>query len=300
MRLCSRRFSLLLVLDCTQARDILHVLIVGLSEGVSAGAVGHEIELLRTRRIGGGLDRGATGIGNRPGRQAVDDIRVIGRGLGNLALGQRVAERAFAEDETIDDGRVRLQLHLLLEPIRQHRRYARALLGLAGLFLDNGRENNELLGRLDRQIGIASVPDFPHQPLLHLAHALVHLLAREAAMEMVAVGQKAALLGNVLDVAGEDVVLEQPRDDLLGRQALGNRDLVLHHLAVDDRLHHILDARVLGEKIFASLEVRARLEREHTADEDERMRVHHPFALKQIRDLHHAGARRDDDNLVLL
>src|SRR4029453_9923042 len=109
--LCSRRPSLVVVLDCTQARDILHVLIVGLSEGVSAGAIGHEIELLRARWIGGGLDGGATGIGNRPGRQSVDDIRVIGRRLSDLALGQRMAERAFAENETIDDGQIRLQLH---------------------------------------------------------------------------------------------------------------------------------------------------------------------------------------------
>src|SRR5262245_51397657 len=112
------------------------MLVVALGEGMSAGVVGHEIEFLRARRIGGGLDRGAPRIGNRPGRQAVDDISVVGRRLRYLALGERMAERSLAEDETVDDGRIRLQLHFLLEPIGQHRRDARALFGLARLFLD--------------------------------------------------------------------------------------------------------------------------------------------------------------------
>ena len=97
-------------------------------------------------------------------------------------------ERPLAEDETVDDGWIRLQFHLLLEPVGQHRRDARALLGLAGLLLDDRCENDELVGRLERQIGIAAIPYFAHQPLLRLAHALEHLLARESAVEMVAVG----------------------------------------------------------------------------------------------------------------
>src|SRR6266404_3000714 len=140
------------------------MLLVAFRESVSTGAVGHEIELLRARRIGGGLDRSATGVGNRSGRQAVDDVSVVGSGLRYLALGERMPERPLAEDETVDDGWIRLQFHLLLEPVRQHRRDARALLGLA------------------------AIPYFAHQPILRLAHALEHLLARESAVEMVAVG----------------------------------------------------------------------------------------------------------------
>ena len=53
-----------------------------------------------------------------------------------------------------------------------------------------------------------------------------------------------------------------------------------------------LDA--LGEEIFAGLELRARLEREHAADEDQTVLVDHAFALEQVGDVHHAGSRRDD------
>src|SRR5262249_27299407 len=245
------------------------MLVVALGEGVSAGAVGHEIEFLRARRVGGGLDRGATRIGNRPGRQAVDDVSVVGRRLAYLVLVERMAEYSLAEDETEDDVRIRLQLHFLLEPIGQHRRDARALLGLARLFLDDGRKNDELLGRLERQIGIAAIPYFPHQAVLRLAHALEHLLAREAAVEMVAVRQQAAFPRDILDVAGETLVPKQPRDYFLGCQALGNSELVLHYFSFEDRFHHVFHAGPLGEEIFPSLEFRARLEREHTADEDE-------------------------------
>ena len=50
-RLCS--------LERAQPRDVLEMLIVGFGERMSAGAVGHEKQLLGARRIGRGLDRGA-------------------------------------------------------------------------------------------------------------------------------------------------------------------------------------------------------------------------------------------------
>ena len=151
-------------------------------------AVSRKVEFLCARRIGRGLDRAAPRIGNRAGRQAVDDVGVVRCRLRDLALGEGMTERPFAEDETVDDGRVRLKLHLLLQPIGKHRGDPRALLGLAGLFLDDGGENDELVWRLERQVGIAPFPHFPDQPVLRLAHALDHLLARETAIEVIAVG----------------------------------------------------------------------------------------------------------------
>src|SRR5262249_36354244 len=157
---------------------MFHVLIVALREGVSSSSVGDKIQLLRARWIRGGFDRGTTGIGDGPGRQAVDDVGVIGRRLGDLALGERVTKPALAEGETVNDGGIRFYLHFLLVPIGRYRGYARALLGFAGLFLDDGCEDNELLGLLERQVGIAPIPVSPHEPLLRLAHALDQLLAR--------------------------------------------------------------------------------------------------------------------------
>ncbi len=266
---------------------------------MAAGAVGHEIKLLGTRRVGGGLDRGAAGIGDRPGRQTVDEIGVVGRRLGELTLGERMAERALAVDQAIDDRRVGLQLHLLLEPINEHRGNPRALLRLAGFLLDDRGQDHELVRRLERQIGAAALPHLSHQPVLRLAHALKHLLAREAAVEMIAVGQQAAFARNVLDVAREDLVLQQPRDDLLGGEPFRHGEGVLHDLAVDDGLQDIAHARMLGEDILASLELGARLHGEHAADEDQAVLVDDPFALEQVGNLHHSKARRDDDDLVI-
>src|SRR5581483_2143406 len=63
----------------TPAGDVAQVLLVRLGEGVPARAVGDEEEVAGTGRIGDRFERGATGIGDRTGRQAVDDIGVVGR-----------------------------------------------------------------------------------------------------------------------------------------------------------------------------------------------------------------------------
>src|SRR5204863_2419228 len=102
--------------------------------------------------------RGAAGIGYRTGRQAIDDVSVVGRRLGDIASGERTTQRALAEYETVNDGRIGLQLHLLLQAVDEHRRYAGALLGLARLLLDDRSKHNELIRRFERQIGIAAFP----------------------------------------------------------------------------------------------------------------------------------------------
>src|SRR6476660_9907745 len=73
-RPAGRRRLLLLLLLSAQLCDILLMLIVGFRESMAAGAVGDEIELFRARRLGGGLERGAAGIGDRRRRQAFDHI----------------------------------------------------------------------------------------------------------------------------------------------------------------------------------------------------------------------------------
>src|SRR5207244_12012762 len=88
----------LLLLDLAKARDVLEVLVVGFGKDMPAGAVGDEEHLLGARRIGGGLDRGAAWIGDRPGRQAVDDVGVVGGGRVLFALGDGMAERHLAAD----------------------------------------------------------------------------------------------------------------------------------------------------------------------------------------------------------
>ena len=54
--------------------------------------------------------------------------------------------------------------------------------------------------------------------------------------------------------------------DLLGSEAFGNGELVLHDLAVDDRLDDIAQGSLLGEKILTSLELSSGIERKHRAE----------------------------------
>ena len=138
---------LLLLLDNAQARDILLVLLVIFREHMSAGAVGDEIELLGARRLGGRLERGAARIGNRRRRQAIDHIGVVRRRLLDFAAHDRASQRPFAADQTIDDGRIGLQLHLLLQAVDEDRSDARALLRPAGFLLNDGGKDDELLRR---------------------------------------------------------------------------------------------------------------------------------------------------------
>src|SRR5262249_1875965 len=123
---------LLLRLDLAQPRDTLLMLVEALGKAVPAGAVGDEEKLLGARRVGGGFERRAAWVGDRSRRQAVDHIRVVPGLEVDIRARDRTAEAAFAADDAVDDRRVRLQLHALLETIDEHGRDPGALLGLAG------------------------------------------------------------------------------------------------------------------------------------------------------------------------
>src|SRR5262249_34270876 len=109
-----RRIGIAALLDNPQPRDVLEVVVVLLGEYVAAGAICDKEHFARARRIGGSLDRGAARIADWPGRQPVDHVGVVGRRLLLLALGDRMAERAFAADQTVDDGRIGFETPALL------------------------------------------------------------------------------------------------------------------------------------------------------------------------------------------
>ncbi len=144
------------------------------------------------------------------------------------------------------------------------------------------------------------LPYFRDNALLRLLHPRDHLVAGGAAREFVGLRQQRALARYFMHRAREDVVVGEPADDLFRGQAFGNRDRVLHHLAVDDGADDIAQAGILLELIFAGLEIGARLQREYGADERPAVIVDHAFALQGVGDVAHAGARRDVDDLVLL
>src|SRR4029077_4319870 len=166
-----------------------------------------------------------------------------------------------------------------------------------GLFLDERRQDDELLRRLERKIGRVPVPDFLDQTLLRRLHALNDQLAADAAREIVGVGQQTALARDFLDVAGEDIVRQQTRHDLLGGQTLGKADLMRNDFAVDDGGDHVAQAGMGAELVFTRFEILARLERQHAADEDPGL-VDDAFALQDVGNVADAGAVRNIDDLV--
>ena len=153
-------------------------------------------------------------------------------------------------------------------------------------------------GVLTGRSGVAVLPDLLQQMPVRLLHALDDLLARHAAGKFVGLRQQRALARDFLDLAGQRVVLQKPGDDLFGGQPFGNGQRMLHHLVFDDGVDHVGKAGVLGELVFAELEVAARLEHQHAADEHPGL-VDHAFALQQIGDIADAEPARNIDHLVL-
>src|SRR6202012_5171447 len=133
------------------------------------------------------------------GRQAIDRVGVIRRRLQYFAALDRPAERALAADETVDDGRVGLQLHLFLQAVGEHGGDAAALVGAAGLFLDDRGQRYQLLRRFQGNIRTSMLPDLGDQTLLCRLHALDHLLARGATRELVSLRQQGAFARNLVD-----------------------------------------------------------------------------------------------------
>jgi len=280
-----------------QARHVLLVLLVGFREQVTAGPIGDEIEVLGARRIGGGFERGAAGIGDGARRQAVDHVGIVRRGLFDLALHDGAAERAFAAGQPVDDGRIGLQLHLALQAIDEDRRHPRALVGLAGFFLHDRGQDDQLLRRLDRQIQRAMLPDFLQQVPVRLLHALDDLLARHAAGEFIGFRQQRALARDFLDLSGERVGLQKLGDDLFGGQSLGDGQRMLDHFVLDERGDDVGKACALGELVFAVLEIAARFHHQDAADEHIRL-VDHTLALQQVGDVADTESARDIDHFV--
>ena len=142
-----RRRRTVAVLDAAQARNVLLVLSITIRKYMTAGSVGNEVEFLGARRIGGGLQRRAARISDRPRRQAINRISIVRCRLFNLTLEDRPAQRPLAASQPVNDRRVRLQPHLALEAIDEYRCNTGALLRPAGFFFDDRGQYDQLLGK---------------------------------------------------------------------------------------------------------------------------------------------------------
>ena len=144
------------------------------------------------------------------------------------------------------------------------------------------------------------LPDFREYALLRLLHALDHLLTARSSREFIGLGQQRAFPRNLANGPRENLVLGQPRDDLLGGQAFRNRHEMLHHLAFDNGADDVAQTGVLLERIFARLEAGARFQCEHASVKRPAIVVDHAFTLKNLRDVAHTSPRRNVDDPVFL
>src|SRR5688572_18906004 len=95
--------------------------------------------------MGNSLKGVTTRIGNRTRRETINCICIIWRGLFDIRLQDCAVRRAaFSSKETIEDRRIRLQAHALVQPVDEYGGNTRALISLAGLFLDNRSERDKL------------------------------------------------------------------------------------------------------------------------------------------------------------
>ncbi len=168
-----------------------------------------------------GFESSAAGVGDRAWRQSLDHIGVVGRLLADVGLEDRTIRRfAVPTEETVDDRRVGLQAHALVQAVDENRGDMRALVVLAGFLLDDGGQRDELFLGLDRQIRIALLPDLVDQALLRRAHLGDDLGAVGAAGELVGIGAQAALRRQFgRKIAFEHRIGGKPLEHLLDRQA---------------------------------------------------------------------------------
>ena len=89
--------------DLAPVGDIFLMLIQCFGERMPSGSVGDKIEVLAPCRIGDRFQRRLAWVANRPRRQALNDIGVIGRGLIEVGPGDAAAERALALRQAVDD-----------------------------------------------------------------------------------------------------------------------------------------------------------------------------------------------------
>src|SRR3954471_19366861 len=128
-----------LLLELTQLRDVLLVLLQVLGERMPAAAIGNKEQFLGTRRAGGRFERSAARVGDRPRRQPLDHVSVIRRRLLDFRAHDRAPERTLAADQSIDDRRIGLQLDALAQPVGEHGGDARTLVRPSCFLLDDRR-----------------------------------------------------------------------------------------------------------------------------------------------------------------
>src|SRR5579863_1689931 len=196
---------------------------------------GQEVQPVAVVRVQDALDRGVARVGDRPGRQARVQVRVVRPG--RLGLLDRGADRVLAE--AVEHRAVELQVHADGDPVVDHLGDLRVVADRAAFGLGQGRLGDQLgrgeAGRLGRGLDVDRLR-LDVEPLDHRLQDLQRGLVghdRVGGGEQVAfrlaagVGRQAELrrVGqDLLEVLERDLgLLRDDRDDVDGPLALGDR-----------------------------------------------------------------------------
>ena len=172
------------------------------------------------------------------------------------------ARACRAPDEAVDDRRVGLQPHPLVQAVDEHAGDMRTLVGLAGLPLDDRGQRDEFIGRLDRQVGAAARPDLLDDLALVVLHLPQDIVARvgrarpcrspAAACLPSASRERRRSARRCRAAAARSARWSDPSGMVIGCRIC---------LPADQRIHHVLQGRALLEQIFAGPQLRARCPR---------------------------------------
>ena len=124
-----------------------------LGEGVSARAIGDEIEILGRERMQHRLNGGQAGVANRARRQALVQITVVGTLDLEIGRGDGPPERTRPVSYGIDHRRVGLQWHAAAQAVGENAGDMCALHRRGGLLFHDRGQSQRLVDRVVRQVG---------------------------------------------------------------------------------------------------------------------------------------------------
>ncbi len=168
-----------------------------LRKSMATRAIRHEIEVARARGVRGRFHGRTAGIGDWARRQRRNGVGVVRCRAINIRTADGAPERRLAADNAVDDRRVGLQAHLLVEAVVEDAGDARTFIGAARFLLHDGGERHEFARVAQGQILGAAIPDFVENAALFARHARNERFTGGAAIDAVGVRQNEPSAGTL-------------------------------------------------------------------------------------------------------
>src|SRR5690606_32232706 len=145
------------------------------------GTVRDEIKIFRLRRVGYCLQRRAPWDRDGTRRKAINDVGVVWCRLLDIGPIDRTIRRfTITTEKAVDDRRIRLQTHALVEPIDEHSGDTRTLITARRLFLSDRSECDELVDVIERKAVDPTIPDALDESFLIRHQALDDFLTHHS------------------------------------------------------------------------------------------------------------------------